>query len=525
VYGQTVISLTPDTTDVPIPSNRTVTWTAAVAGGTGPLTYQFWRFDATSGWSLVQDYGFSNSYTWTPSLADAGEHALQVWVRNAGSSSTYDAWAGTGFFTVGPTVTLTPSEPGPIGAGSSVTYTASATGLRNPVFQFWRFDDESGWHLVQPYGSTSTYSWQSSPDDRGQHAVQVWASESMSHERYDAWTGTALFSLVDPQPIVPSAPSSLSNLPAPAGLPLTFVAPAAGGIQPLEYQFWRFDSDIGWTKVQEYGSSSTYTWWTPGVRDVGSHALQVWVRSLGSTAPYEAWSGTGWFDIECPAFTLTANDNFYRSDRPPSLLCTPPSCALSGVALTGTPLTISADVCGGTGAPLEFQFWRTKVGVTDWEIVQDFGGPQTFDWVPSASEAGVYIMQARARRVGFGFITAFEGIDTKQFSVSTPGADLVVSITSPPVAAHAGASVVVTDTVTNIGPASSASCTNRYILDNVLIGSRVVPPLAPTATNAGATTLALPSRPGAFYLTVENNCSPDLNIFNNQRSIAVRILP
>jgi len=66
--------------------------------------------------------------------------------------------------------------------------------------------------------------------------------------------------------------------------------------------FWRFDSDKGWTRVQDYGPSSTYTWWTPGVTDVGQHALQVWVRSMGSTAAYEGWSGTGLFDVDCPTF-------------------------------------------------------------------------------------------------------------------------------------------------------------------------------------------------------------------------------
>ncbi len=29
----------------------------------------------------------------------------------------------------------------------------------------------------------------------------------------------------------------------------------------------------------------------------GQHAVQVWVRSAGSTAPYEAWLGTGYFSI------------------------------------------------------------------------------------------------------------------------------------------------------------------------------------------------------------------------------------
>jgi hypothetical protein len=48
----------------------------------------------------VQPYGSSSSYTWTPGAADAGTHALQVWVRSAGSTEVYDAWRGTGMFGV-----------------------------------------------------------------------------------------------------------------------------------------------------------------------------------------------------------------------------------------------------------------------------------------------------------------------------------------------------------------------------------------------------------------------------------------
>lgn len=538
VQAQTIISLTPDRSDAQLPVFAPVTWTAIVTGGTGALTYQFWRFDATTGWSLAQDYGTSNSYTWTPTLADSGEHALQVWVRNAGSVEAYDAWAGTGFFTVAtPTVTLNPSAPGQVGAGSTLTWTATLTGLYGAQIQFWRYDID-GWHLAQPYSNYPAYTWTTTSADRGDHAVQVWVKSSFSSAPYDAWAGTGLFPVVEPQPIVPSAPSALSNLPARAGVPLTFVAPATGGIQPLEYQFWRFDSNVGWTKVQDYGPSSTYTWWTPGVRDVGSHALQAWVRSMGSTAPYEAWSGTGLFEVGCPAITLTAYDNAhlsdllsYPSDQPPPSYCSSQDCPLGDVAFLGQPFTISASVCGGTGEPLEYQFRRVKIGVTDWEIVQDFGGPDTFTWTPSAlpgdGAAGFYGLDVRTRRVGFGSITAYESRDTKTVSLRQPAADLDVSITSPPILARAGSTAILTYVITNIGPVSRnvSACNSTYSIDAVVVGSRPVPLLAPGASTTESVTLTLPPTPGAYYLTVQHDCSPDLNYLNDRRSIAVRILP
>jgi hypothetical protein len=79
---------------------RAVTWTVAASGGSaGPLEYQFWRM-SNGVWILVQTYGPLNSYTWTPTAADIGDHALQVWVRSAGSTAAYEAYRSTGTFSI-----------------------------------------------------------------------------------------------------------------------------------------------------------------------------------------------------------------------------------------------------------------------------------------------------------------------------------------------------------------------------------------------------------------------------------------
>ena len=71
-------------------------------------------------------------------------------------------------------------------------------------------------------------------------------------------------------------------LPTTVGTPMTWTATATGGVAPLQYQFWRY-SGGAWTMVQDYSSSNTYAW-TPGAGDVGYNAIEVWVRSAGSTS-------------------------------------------------------------------------------------------------------------------------------------------------------------------------------------------------------------------------------------------------
>jgi hypothetical protein len=84
----------------PVPADTTVTWTASVVGG-GSVEYQFWLYNGnTATWTLGRAYGAGGLWAWTPEQGDT--YAVQVWVRQVGSSAAYQAWAGSGAFTVTP---------------------------------------------------------------------------------------------------------------------------------------------------------------------------------------------------------------------------------------------------------------------------------------------------------------------------------------------------------------------------------------------------------------------------------------
>jgi hypothetical protein len=71
----------------PQPAGASVTWTTAAAGGIAPLQYQYW-INAGGGWTMVRDFGTSNTWTWTPT--QIGHYVVQVRVRSAGTTSGYD---------------------------------------------------------------------------------------------------------------------------------------------------------------------------------------------------------------------------------------------------------------------------------------------------------------------------------------------------------------------------------------------------------------------------------------------------
>jgi hypothetical protein len=81
----------------PLVVNGPATFAATVIGGTGPYTYQFWVYVGTS-WSLGRDWDAASSFTWVPPAN--GTYSFQVWVRNAGSMTTFDTWASLGPVTV-----------------------------------------------------------------------------------------------------------------------------------------------------------------------------------------------------------------------------------------------------------------------------------------------------------------------------------------------------------------------------------------------------------------------------------------
>jgi glucose/arabinose dehydrogenase len=84
----------------PVPVGTPIVWTAEAVRGLAPLEFQFWRWDHGV-WQVVQAWSAERTWQWTPALADAGTHYLQVWVRSAGGSG-YEAWAPFGPFDIVP---------------------------------------------------------------------------------------------------------------------------------------------------------------------------------------------------------------------------------------------------------------------------------------------------------------------------------------------------------------------------------------------------------------------------------------
>jgi hypothetical protein len=374
----------------PLAPNTPVPLTVTASGGSGPLQYRFYVYREGTGWTMLRDYGSSNTATWVPTVT--GNYALQVWVRSTGIADLYEASASSTLLKVSTTdpvkaVAVTPDRPFPAHAGQTIKFTATASGgSAGPLqYQFYRYDESTGWAIVQPYSASRTYTWTPGSNAAGTHALQVWVRSPGASAQYEDWMGTGSFSVVV-DPLTAASLRADVVFPVPSNTPVTWTATVGGGVAPLAYQFWVMKAGSGWTMARDYGSSGTFTW-TPA--SDGTYAMQVWVRNAGSTAAYDTWAGSETFTIgsSAPARVVTISSD----------LSSP----------SATPMVWTAVASGGTAGPLQYQFWRYSQSSGTWTLVQAYGPSNKYSWTPSASESGTYALQAWVR--SFGSAASYEG--------------------------------------------------------------------------------------------------------------------
>ena len=267
-------------------AGTTVSWSGGSSACPHPL-YRFWELDPNSRWSMVQDYGTSNTYTWhSPRVT--GAYQFEVDVRDVTSSQAYDQVANARYtLTSGSActgVTMGTSPPSPGGTGVAVTMTANSTGgCANPVYRFWVKDPGSRWSMVQDYSAATTHLW-AQTGLAGSYALEVDVRDASETTAYDS-VFNLTFAVNGCSGVTPSAsPSS----PQPHGTPITLSGNATCP-GTATYRFWVRPSGGSWRIARDYSTSSTFTW-TPTI--AGNYALEVDVRDQNATASYEAVSNT-----------------------------------------------------------------------------------------------------------------------------------------------------------------------------------------------------------------------------------------
>jgi hypothetical protein len=281
----------------PQPHGTAISISASAAGCTNPR-YQFWTLAPGGSWTIAQPYSSNATFNWTTTGLAAGTYHYSVWVRDAGSGASYDAYTGNTYVltsTACASVTASVAPTSPQAAGTPVTFSASASGCPNARYQFWILGPGGSWTIAQPYSTNAAFNWTTTGLAAGVYHYSVWVRDASSGASYDAYFSGTAYTLTS-TPCASVTASAAPASPQAHGTSITFTASASGCPNP-RYQFWILAPGGSWTIVQAYSSASTFNWMTAGL-PAGTYHYSVWVRDASSAAGYDAYfSGT--------AYTLT----------------------------------------------------------------------------------------------------------------------------------------------------------------------------------------------------------------------------
>jgi hypothetical protein len=183
----------------PQASGTAITFTAAASSCPSPR-YQFWLAAPRGSWTIVQPYSSSATFNWTTTGLPPGTYYYTVWARDASSAASYDTYFAAATFTLTTThctsVTDSPAPASPQAHGTTVTFTAVASGCAHPLYQFWILAPGSHtWTIVQAYSTSNTFSWNTTGLAPGVYYYTVWVKDSGSANSQDAYFPGTTFTL------------------------------------------------------------------------------------------------------------------------------------------------------------------------------------------------------------------------------------------------------------------------------------------------------------------------------------------
>jgi hypothetical protein len=273
---------------------------AVWAIGIGNPGAGLYGFNATTGAEIYHSLGFRANHFSTPSEAGG-----QIFVPAGDQVKSFNMLLNTCTSVTNSAAPASPQLP-----GTSVTFTASAVGCPNPLYQFWILPPGGSWTIGQAYSTTATFNWNTTGLPAGAYHYTVWVRDSGS-------AGTSTNSLGSFDTYSPSTAYTLTTTPctsvteaaappstATTSSTVTFTASASGCGHPL-YQFWILvPGSSTWQIAQPYSTSATFTWNTIGLRG-GTYRYTVWVRDASSAGT--STNSLGSFDAYSPATTYTLN--------------------------------------------------------------------------------------------------------------------------------------------------------------------------------------------------------------------------
>jgi len=358
----TNVSITSDVAS-PRPYGSPITFTATATGGIAPLQYKWMVFNGA--WSM-QAWTASNTFVWTPTAV--GTYSIGVWTKSAGNPADAAETPHAIAFTVTTpapvsSVSLASGVASPQLSGSTINWTATATGGTAPLQYQWQVFNGSSWQSPTAWSSSNLWAW-TPTTPHSSYIVRVNVRGSWNTGAAEA-TATRAYT-ISPTPISSVALSALGQFYTTTTM--TFLATPTGGLAPYQYKWFLFVSG-SWQAASGWGSRNYFV---SGYPVAGSYQVRVWARSAGSTVDAPESFGTVSFSIAAPPpFTPVTVSTLASSPHP-----------------AGVTVRYSANVSGGV-APLRYR-WAVSSGGA-YSFFTNWSWDPNVNWTPTL--AGNYTLR------------------------------------------------------------------------------------------------------------------------------------
>jgi alpha-tubulin suppressor-like RCC1 family protein len=364
----------------PQTAGTAITINAGSSTCANPL-YEFWMLPpGSSTYTIIQPFSTTPSVTWT-SDTTVGDYLLEVWVKDASSSTTnWDTDAVLGF-TINASgaqtctaATLTPTLASPQDEGTAVTLNASSSSCGSPQYEFWMLTPgSSSWSILQPYSSSASFNWTSDATP-GEYFLQVWVKDATSSTTtYDTYSIES-YTIVVPQNCTNATLTAMQGSPQAVGTAITLNAGSSTCASPL-YEFWMLaPGSSTYVILQSYSSSASVTWTSDTT--VGDYILEVWVKDANS-------STTNWDTDAVLGYTISATGAQTCSNA--TLTATPASPQVAGTSVT---LNAGSSGCSNP----QYEFWMLTPGSSTYTVIQSYSSSASVTWT-SDTTLGDYILE------------------------------------------------------------------------------------------------------------------------------------
>ena len=262
-----------------------ITWGDATPVDTTSGTFTIDQVNCGSAPGTATGQGCPIFINGTHTYAAAGTYTVSIVVKDgtAAAITVPSTATVTGGGTSCTGATLMPASPINQPAGSTIAFTAAATGCSSPQFEYWIGYSNGTWQMLRTWGP-SAFSWATNPAARGSYKIHVWANQVPS-STFEAFAeGTVNLT------VCASATLAPATFTGPSGSTVAFTAGSTGCATP-QFEYWIGYSNGTWAVLRTWGPAA-FSWVTSSTAK-GTFTIHVWANNVGdSTTTWEAYASS-----------------------------------------------------------------------------------------------------------------------------------------------------------------------------------------------------------------------------------------